>query len=239
MKKMIKCLKRMIRFSPQNLKWILTQYTSLKTECREKYNIVNIKPFKIYDWHAGFIYFKGELGTIPVFMKACIGQYNTISAEKEMAMFNDLCWHPFVVGVLEGDIPTIITEFIQNTIRVDDVPEEEVPRIVEQAVRILGDLRENHIFHRDIRPENLFVTSNYQLILHDFGWAIYEEKIQWVDDFIEKILNINYRKNSLEFDDAYSMLLSLKEMFPNEQEDVFEPVKREIGIHVLKRKGAI
>ena len=55
------------------------------------------------------------------------------------------------------------------------------------------------------------------------------------DEFIEKILNISYRKNEYEHDDAFSMYKSFWELFPDVEIGVFEPIKKRIGRNVFDR----
>jgi cell division cycle 2-like protein len=48
---------------------------------------------------------------------------------------------------------------------------EERRRVAKQIVRGLKYLHDNYIFHRDMKPENLFVSRTGWIRIADFGFA--------------------------------------------------------------------
>lgn len=233
MKNFTRSVKRMVRFLPTNLSWLFRNYSILKRICKNEYDIQNVRIYKLYDWHAGFIYFCGIYKGKRVFIKVCMGEYDTIEAEARIKDFNSMKWHPQVIAVKKTPISMIITEYVEF-LKLEQVPRETIEDIVQQAVNILCDMQEIGMFHRDIRPENLGITKENRLMLFDFGWAIYLNDVRYSNAFIEKILNISYRKNNNEFDDAFSMYVSLQEMFPDVPLELWCSIKDCIGVHVLK-----
>ena len=235
MKEIIRSIKRIIRFIIPNSVWLLRNYRDFKQDCLKQFDLKKIRIFKIYDWHAGFIYFVGEKERKKIFIKLCIADYDTILAEAEMQKYN-VEWCPRVVASMHGKYKMIATEFMDLQKKIETISDDEIDDIVNQAVKILTDMRQIKMFHRDIRPENIMIIKGNKLIVFDFGWAIFEERLHFGDDFIEKILNIQYRRNDKEFDDAYSMYYSLCEMFPNIPKEKFAPVEEQIGKYVLIEK---
>ncbi|KAH0792668.1 AGC family protein kinase [Histomonas meleagridis] len=88
--------------------------------------------------------------------------------------------HPHVMRML--DVLETKTDFcvISELARgdlfqiVDDnqtLPEEVLSHIAAQLVSAVGNLHENHIIHRDIKPQNILVCANESVKLCDFGFA--------------------------------------------------------------------
>ena len=59
----------------------------------------------------------------------------------------------------------------------DRQPEEDVLHFAEQMLVGLCFLHENKIIHQDLRPENIFVTPNNNIVLADFGLAKWEAQL--------------------------------------------------------------
>lgn len=86
--------------------------------------------------------------------------------------------------------------------------------VISDAIEILKILIENNILHRDIRPENLILTSengSFRLTLIDFGWAVAMDKAD--ESITPRRLGAHYRYGVDAFSDAYSMGKSINFFF--------------------------
>ncbi|MCC7572287.1 MAG: protein kinase [Candidatus Methanofastidiosum sp.] len=234
-KKKINTLKRFIRFLIADTIWLLTHYGRLKAELRDD-GIDKVIPFKFIFWHSGFNYFTGLKEGKKVFIKVCIGEYNTIATEAKLRKYPSINWWiPKIVSFSLKGIPYIATEFIETKRSSRTLKNEELKLVLNESCQILDTLHENGIVHRDIRPENLMLTDDNRLLLFDFGWAVFREdgysKSKY--DLIEKILNMEYRDKNEKFDDAYAMYQSLKELLGEDKSEDLIDVKNRIGRFVL------
>ena len=59
----------------------------------------------------------------------------------------------------------------------DRQPEDDILRMAEQILEGLSYLHENEIVHQDLRPENIFVTLNNDIVLADYGLAKWEAQM--------------------------------------------------------------
>ena len=59
----------------------------------------------------------------------------------------------------------------------DRQPEDDVLHMAEQILEGLNYLHENEIVHQDLRPENIFVTLNNDIVLADYGLAKWEPQM--------------------------------------------------------------
>ena|SRR3990167_3175681 len=66
-------------------------------------------------------------------------------------------------------------------------------RHVQQLRSILQCLKENHVIHREIKPEHLLFDQNDDLVLIDFGWANINNEDAFNIDL--KKINENYSIN--------------------------------------------
>lgn len=203
-----------------------------------KWNVKKVHIFRFSRWHSGFNYFVGEIQNKKVFIKVCVGKYNTIPAESYLCNFTEWDAIPKVIGSENGQLQYIITEFI-DYVKIDSIKEtSEIVHIISQAREILLYMQNKGIYHRDIRPENLMIrTVDHKLVLFDFGWAVYRGKnlMPSAYSFIEQILNIEYRQNDYSFDDAYSMYVSLLKIFGNEYDNYLTLIKERIDKNKLVR----
>ena len=89
--------------------------------------------------------------------------------------------HPGVVAIYEfGEDETtafIAMEYVQGR-NLDDIiaatpmlPQEQVLRIMDQLLDALGHAHAQGVWHRDVKPANLILTSGGQVKLTDFGIA--------------------------------------------------------------------
>lgn len=51
------------------------------------------------------------------------------------------------------------------------LPESEVRKIAQQLVSALYYLHSNRVIHRDMKPQNILISSNNVVKLCDFGFA--------------------------------------------------------------------
>lgn len=166
-----------------------------------------------------------------MFIKLCAGEWNTIPAEAYLARYGSFKSHPTILHFELEPFSWIATEFIP-TKPLDRLQRSvDVRKLILQMTAILDEMNENGIIHRDLRPENICLNDNGQLVLIDFGWAIYKDR-NWEKSsygFIEKILNQQYRNEEGKFDDALSAFLSFKAAFPSISDEELKPIIDRIG----------
>lgn len=105
----------------------------------------------------------------------------------EVAVLKAVGKHPQVSHLIAafeyGQLCTIVTEYVTggalfDRIRAEGSLNEVVTtRIVKQVLKGLYHLRECHVIHCDLKPENLIMCNptGYELKIIDFGLAIFHE----------------------------------------------------------------
>lgn len=99
---------------------------------------------------------------------------------KEAKMLDELN-HPNIVNVIdvfdEHNTSYMVMSFIQGT-SLQDIVEKNGPLQYAEAVNYIGQItnaidfvHKRNILHRDIKPDNVMITSDYKAILIDFGNA--------------------------------------------------------------------
>ena len=88
--------------------------------------------------------------------------------------------HPSLVTVLdagtEGDLPFLVLQLVDGptlaeVLRSERLPRERVAQIGAAVADGLGNVHENGIVHRDVKPGNVLLTQEGSALLADFGIA--------------------------------------------------------------------
>jgi eukaryotic-like serine/threonine-protein kinase len=97
--------------------------------------------------------------------------------------------HPNIVQTVyvgkHGAIPYIIFEYVHglslgSMIKKVAIPEEQCLWILRQLAQALRQLKQKHIVHQDIKPDNILIDSEGNAKLTDLGFAkIQAGKINW------------------------------------------------------------
>jgi serine/threonine protein kinase/DNA polymerase III delta prime subunit len=95
--------------------------------------------------------------------------------------------HPHIVRVLdfgfEGQTPYLIMEFIANgTLRTlyprgTRLSLEQIIDYTNQIASALDYAHEQHVIHRDVKPENLLLNAKGEIVLSDFGIAVVQRTL--------------------------------------------------------------
>lgn len=196
--------------------------------------IHDVRIYKFYRWHSGFQYFIGKKNIKKIFIKVCRGKYNTVCAEAKIGEFEPLFFAPRVEGSSVGRYNFVATEYLEIYELKESLNYVNACSIVRQACEILDELWKNGIVHRDIRPENVCINQNGQMILIDYGWAVYEDYHYRKTDYIliEEMINQEYRNYDGRFDDAFSMYMTLSKVL-NISEEMLRPIRERIGRLVI------
>lgn len=113
------------------------------------------------------------------------GLNSFIAEAKRLARFNDV---PEIVDIydcfMENDTGYIIMEFLDG-ITVKEMlkkrgklPVEEARKIIMSVLRGLAQVHKEGIIHRDIAPDNIFITTDNEVRILDFGAARYATAVQ-------------------------------------------------------------
>lgn len=113
------------------------------------------------------------------------GLNSFISEAKRLAKFNRV---PQIVDIydcfMENDTGYIIMEYLDGqTVKEilkerKKLPVEEAKRIVMEVLKGLSEVHKEGIIHRDIAPDNIFITKNNDVKILDFGAARYATAVQ-------------------------------------------------------------
>ena len=93
--------------------------------------------------------------------------------------------HPHIVRVFEGnvedDIPYLVMDYLpggalrQHYPRGTQLPPTQVAFFIEQIADALHYAHQQRLIHRDVKPENILVDADGQLLLSDFGLVLIAE----------------------------------------------------------------
>jgi serine/threonine protein kinase len=96
--------------------------------------------------------------------------------------------HPHIVRVLDfgfqDQTPFLVMEYTPNgTLRTRHprgtlLPLEQIVTYVKQIAPALDYAHLQHVIHRDVKPENLLLTANDEIVLSDFGIAVVQHSLE-------------------------------------------------------------
>lgn len=102
--------------------------------------------------------------------------------------------HPNIIKVIEYDYetkhPFMITEFYKNgalkDFEMNKLTFEEKLQFFKKILEALVHAHENHVTHRDLKPDNIFLTDNLEPVIGDFGLCLFEdgERVTVTDEAI-------------------------------------------------------
>ncbi|MGL5347202.1 MAG: protein kinase domain-containing protein [Peptostreptococcaceae bacterium] len=129
--------------------------------------------------------------------------------EEILKKLDDPSFPKFVDNFKDEDTIGYIIEYIDGTVFEDLLgfivfKKEDIYHIASQLLDIISILQENNIVHRDIRPPNVMVKKNKDLVLIDFGLARYinnkryvKEMDYWfLGDFLIHLYYTSYYKST-------------------------------------------
>ena len=95
--------------------------------------------------------------------------------------------HPHIIGVhdfgFEGDTPYLVMEYMPNGTLREPFPKgtvmpfEQIVTSVKQIAAALDYAHEQHVIHRDVKPENILLGTNDEVVLSDFGIAVVQSRL--------------------------------------------------------------
>ncbi len=89
--------------------------------------------------------------------------------------------HPYIVRVLDfgvdNAIPFLVMDYAPNGTLRDRHPKGTLPldtiiHYIRQVASALQYAHDNRLIHRDVKPENMLLGANYEVLLSDFGLAV-------------------------------------------------------------------
>ncbi len=95
--------------------------------------------------------------------------------------------HPHIVRVLDfgfqDQTPYLVMEYTPNgTLRTrhpqgTHLPLEQIVQYVKQVAPALDYAHQQHVIHRDVKPENMLLSANNEVVLSDFGIAVVQQSM--------------------------------------------------------------
>lgn len=140
---------------------------------------------------------------------------NKLFYEEKLLMSLDSPQFPKFIGKFKDqDVEGYVMEYMRGRVFEDllfidnyQFTKKEIFEVADKLLDIISILHQNHIVHRDIRPPNVIVQDNHQLVLIDFGLARYidgkrysEEQDYWyLGDFL---IHLYYSSYNLDTKDS-------------------------------------
>jgi serine/threonine protein kinase len=95
--------------------------------------------------------------------------------------------HPHIIEVhdfgIEGEIPYLVMEYTPNGTLRSRHPKgtclsfEQIIAYVKQIASALDYAHGQHVIHRNIKPENILLDANQEIVLSDFGIAVVQRTL--------------------------------------------------------------
>jgi WD40 repeat protein len=116
---------------------------------------------------------------------------SVLSSDDFLMEARRLVWlqHPHIVRFLEfgieGDVPFLVMEYASNgSLRTrhpagSQIPLATIVSYVMQVAAALQFAHEKKLIHRDVKPENMLLGENQQVLLSDFGVALVTQSTRY------------------------------------------------------------
>jgi len=239
-----------------SFKWLSLFYFRFRFGIRKNYGVKHIKIHDFLNWHGGACYFTGKFNESRVFIKTLHSKFGILQNEQTAIRLLDQTSIQNHIPQLhiQGQIGRdefIVLDFIHgNTLNhhlensLSEIKPQERTELANQLIRILEGIQDVKVVHRDLRPDNIFITdkNGLSLKLIDFSFVI--DSINWNKEprfhditrnekawDIWKALGQVYKPEPLKWDDAYAIhkILSENNHLFNLGDDLLEKVKDKIG----------
>ena len=204
-----------------------TKYEFIIDWLKANYNMTNIEPYMlgVFNTDSGYQFLTGEFKEKKLFIKWG-GMSNAVLNEYKMgkALFGnnqENFIEPILFNFNNGN-NFIATEYTEGVMLSDIIQKNQITEIqkqsyIQQLEQIAQSLIETGIIHRDIRPDNIMVTSDGTLKLIDLQFALYLQKFKINRAFIKtffalKDLGGKYKVGFYCWDDMFSINKIISEL---------------------------
>lgn len=95
--------------------------------------------------------------------------------------------HPHIVGVYDFGIasqtPYLVMEYVQGGTLQEHFPKgtrlsfTQIATSVKQIASALDYAHEHRVIHRDVKPGNILLSANHEIVLSDFGIAVVQRTL--------------------------------------------------------------
>lgn len=179
---------------------------------KKNLHITKLTPYQTNNWHHEFSYFTGEIEGKKVFVKSSSKFYfliNDYLAEKKL---RDTIKTPRVLAYFFGDtFQCLAFEFIDGVpLNIDKLT--KAPEIFNEMIDLINSIREQGVFHRDIKLNNFILDKNNNLYLIDFTFSVSEDgSFKELDSKIKeqfkilKSLGQNDKPSELHWNDKFTI----------------------------------
>ena len=243
-----------------SLLWISRNYLRFIYVLNKQFHVKNIKIQDLRNWHGHACYFTANYNKDKVFIKTLKSEFEILQNEQTainlISHNSDVDYVPklYLHGQIGGD-DFILLEYISgNTLDyhlrncLNEFNTQDRIEIASQLIGIVEELHDMKVIHRDLRPDNIFITFNnaVKLILIDFSFVIDSDNWNKSPRFhdiqntkrsmdIRKALGQEYKPEELQWDDAFAIHKILYEnnhLF-NISNELLKSVKDKIGLEVF------
>lgn len=236
MDKIKKILKKVIG----KFKWIIKEKipvffeshflsNKFKKELNKK-NIIDVKEFKVHNWHLGYRYYTGFLNGKKVFIKYnrnpkwIMHELENMNYIKENSNF---LWNKtpkLILNEINEKYGFVVEEYFEyDSIKKSLQTNKKIDKnkVYEQFIEILLEMQSIQFMHLDINEENLLLSNESDVYFIDMGFSFVKNKenINFIGDKHKTnliLMNLN-RDTRLEegyIDDAISFLEVSKKIEP-------------------------
>ncbi len=198
-------------------------YSHLRKDLKEKYSVTDLTIYQFTNWHHGACYFTGRVDGRKIFIKSdyefglLLNEIRSYEALKKIDKMNRHLLEPLFYDYKNNKF--IAYQYVEALNLYDHYDSQELDLksfrvIVAQLINILDSLYQAGIVYRDLKMDNIFVMKDDSILLIDFLFSIYPDRIGSLIELdrgsirnlkILENMGVPSQKEKYVWDDAYGM----------------------------------